>query len=132
MDLFVEYKQILYAFGAVAVVVALGWLRSQKDVRLPPGPRGWPIVGNLFDMGIHPHKTLAKMAKMYGSLMYLRLGQKGCIIASSPAMAKEFLKNQDANFAGRPHFVHGDILFYNRQGTNKTIKPMSIALDGKF
>jgi flavonoid 3',5'-hydroxylase len=121
MDLFVEYKQVLYAFAAVAVVVALGWLRSQKYVRLPPGPRGWPIVGNLFDMGTHPHKTLAKMAKMYGSLMYLRLGQKGCIIASSPAMAKEFLKNQDANFADRPHLVQGDILFYNRQGTKKII-----------
>lgn len=129
MDLFVEYKQILYAFGAIAVVVALGWLRSEKDVRLPPGPRGWPMVGNLFGMGTHPHKTLAKMAQKYGPLMYLRLGQKGCIIASSPAMAKEFLKNQDANFAGRPHLVQGDILFYNRQGTNKIIQSMSIALD---
>jgi hypothetical protein len=125
MDLFVECKQVLYAFGAVAVVVALGWLRSKKYVRLPPGPRGWPIVGNLFDLGKQPHKTLAKMAKMYGSLMYLRLGQKGCIIASSPAMAEEFLKHQDANFAGRPHMMHADILFYNRQGTKKFIQSVA-------
>jgi cytochrome P450 len=42
------------------------------------------------------------LAKQYGPLMYLQLGSVNTLVASSPAMAKEFLKNQDHVFQYRP------------------------------
>ncbi|KAK4364177.1 hypothetical protein RND71_015535 [Anisodus tanguticus] len=50
---------------------------KQKINRLPPGPKQWPIVGNLFQLGQLPHRDMASFCEMYGPLVYLRLGNAG-------------------------------------------------------
>jgi hypothetical protein len=82
--------------------VAVHTFLFRKSHRFPPGPFSWPIVGNLLILGKSPHIKLANLAKQYGPLMYLRLGSVNTLVASSPAMAKEFLKNQDHVFQYRP------------------------------
>jgi cytochrome P450 len=69
---------------------------------LPPGPWPWPIMGNLLMLGKHPHLTLARWAERYGTLMHLQLGSINTVVASSPTIAKEFLKTQDHVFQYRP------------------------------
>lgn len=116
MDLFASESVFLYwciAASFVAIAV-LRWLFSGDKIKLPPGPRGLPIIGNLGELsGAHPHVTLMNLAHKYGPLMYLKLGQRDCIVVSSPEMAKEFLKNQDANFCGRPHVMQAEIVYQN-------------------
>ena len=70
--------------------------------KLPPGPRGWPIVGALPLMGSMPHVTLSNMAKKYGPVMYLKMGTNNLVVASTPAAARAFLKTLDQNFSNRP------------------------------
>ncbi|CAK9878582.1 unnamed protein product [Sphagnum jensenii] len=82
--------------------VAVHTFLFRKSHRFPPGPFSWPIVGNLLILGKSPHIKLANLAKQYGPLMYLRLGSVNTLVASSPAMAKEFLKNHDHVFQYRP------------------------------
>ncbi|XP_057870918.2 cytochrome P450 76T24 [Cryptomeria japonica] len=78
------------------------WRRERRTGRpLPPGPPGWPIVGNLFQLGKRPHESLYALSLKYGPLMTLRLGMKTTVVVSSPAMAKEVLKTHDLLFAGR-------------------------------
>ena len=52
--------------------VALTWLLARKQARpaLPPGPKGYPIVGNLFEIGIteKPWEAYMEMGKEYGTL----------------------------------------------------------------
>ncbi|KAM3685917.1 hypothetical protein ACJW30_11G153400 [Castanea mollissima] len=50
------------------------WVSKKR--KLPPGPTGLPIVGNLLTLGHRPHESLTKLAKTYGSLMTVRLGFK--------------------------------------------------------
>lgn len=83
--------------------------------KLPPGPRGWPIVGALPLMGAMPHVTLSKMAKKYGPIMYLKMGTSNVVVASTSEAARAFLKTIDHNFANRPANAGATHLAYNSQ-----------------
>ncbi|KAM7494176.1 hypothetical protein LguiB_028785 [Lonicera macranthoides] len=72
-----------------------------KRRKLPPGPIGLPIVGNLFDIGPKPHESLAKLAEKHGPLMTVCLGSITNIIASSAEMAREILQKNDEACSGR-------------------------------
>ncbi|PIA63864.1 hypothetical protein AQUCO_00201292v1 [Aquilegia coerulea] len=69
--------------------------------KLPPGPLPLPIVGNLFKLGTNPHDSLAKLAKIYGPLMTLKLGSVTTIVVSSAKTAQKVLQKHDNSFAGR-------------------------------
>nr|XP_010932510.1 flavonoid 3',5'-hydroxylase [Elaeis guineensis] len=76
--------------------------RAQSHLPLPPGPRGWPLLGSLPLLGPLPHVALANLAKRYGPIMYLKLGTHGFAVASSPSVARAFLHTLDIQFADRP------------------------------
>lgn len=81
----------------------------------PPGPRPWPVIGNLPQLGTMPHQSLAAMAKTYGPLMQLRLGYVNVVVAASASVAMEFLKKHDANFSNRPPNSGAKHMAYNYQ-----------------
>lgn len=93
----------IFSIAAILVLVylqLLGRLRSGKS-RLPPGPRGLPIVGNLPFLDPDLHSGFAKLAAVHGPVFCLRLGTKLGIVVSSPVTAKEVLKDHDAACANR-------------------------------
>ncbi|XP_042059015.1 dimethylnonatriene synthase-like [Salvia splendens] len=79
-------------------------LRREQKL-LPPGPKPWPIVGNLNLLGPIPHRSLHRLSQKYGEIMLLKFGKFPVLVASSPEMAKQFLKVHDAVFASRPTFA---------------------------
>ncbi|OWM66568.1 hypothetical protein CDL15_Pgr013785 [Punica granatum] len=84
-----------------------------RQLNLPPGPKPWPIIGNLNLIGPLPHHSIHELSKKYGSLMSLRFGSFPLIVASSAEMARAILKTHDATFAGRPKFNVGKYITYN-------------------
>ncbi|CAN4108714.1 unnamed protein product [Withania somnifera] len=66
--------------------------------KLPPGPRPWPIIGNLNLIGSVPHESLHHFSQKYGGLMLLKLGSKPVLVASSPEMPV-FLKDHLPKFS---------------------------------
>ncbi|KAM0022665.1 putative psoralen synthase [Helianthus debilis subsp. tardiflorus] len=47
------------------------YFKSEKS--LPPGPRPWPIIGNLHQVGKNPHVTTAILAQEHGPLISLSI-----------------------------------------------------------
>lgn len=90
-------------------------LLKTRHQKLPPGPRGWPVVGALPLMGSMPHVTLSNMAKKYGPVMYLTMGKNNMVVASTPLAARAFLKTLDQNFSNRPPNAGATHLAYDSQ-----------------
>ncbi|XP_075512618.1 cytochrome P450 76T24-like [Primulina tabacum] len=72
-----------------------------RSIKLPPGPYGYPIIGNILDLGQKPHRSIAELSKIYGPLMSLKLGNITTIVISSPQLAKEALQKHDRFIYGR-------------------------------
>ncbi|KAL4298023.1 hypothetical protein GQ457_12G021940 [Hibiscus cannabinus] len=87
--------------------------RRCKQLKFPPGPKPWPIIGNLNLIGSLPHQSLHKISQRYGPLMHLKFGSYPVVVASSVEMAAEFLKSHDQIFATRPPHAAGKYTAFN-------------------
>ncbi|XP_042016060.1 cytochrome P450 84A1-like [Salvia splendens] len=70
--------------------------------RYPPGPKGWPVIGNMGMMGQLTHRGLAELAKQYGGIVHLRMGFLHMFAISGPGPAREVLQLHDNIFSDRP------------------------------
>ncbi|KAI0494548.1 hypothetical protein KFK09_024686 [Dendrobium nobile] len=86
---------------------------GRRRPNLPPGPRSWPIIGNLNLIGALPHRSIHELSKKYGPLMQLQFGSFPVVVGSSVSMARLFLKTHDLTFAGRPKTAAGNYTAYN-------------------
>ncbi|XP_004310205.1 PREDICTED: geraniol 8-hydroxylase-like [Fragaria vesca subsp. vesca] len=96
----------------VSVSIALYlFTRRSKAIprtRLPPGPKPFPLIGNLLELGDKPHVSLTKLSQRYGPIISLQLGQLTTVVVSSATLAKEILRTHDQVFCNRtiPDAVH--------------------------
>ncbi|CAM0912419.1 unnamed protein product [Alopecurus aequalis] len=84
-----------------------------RRYRLPPGPKPWPVIGNLHLMGALPHRSIRDLSARYGPLMQLRFGSFPVVVGSSPAMARLLLQTHDAALAGRLRTAAGRYTAYD-------------------
>lgn len=102
--------------GCLIYFILHNWRRAAEHPRpLPPGPRSWPIVGNLLHLGPKPHQSMAELARVHGPLMHLKMGFVHVVVAASASVAEQFLKVQDANFSSRPPNSGAKYVAYNYQ-----------------
>ncbi|KAK9232615.1 hypothetical protein WN943_022863 [Citrus x changshan-huyou] len=95
------------------ILIPLHLLRRRK-LNLPPGPKSWPIIGNLnLIMGPAPHRFVDALCKKYGPIVQLKFGSFPVVVCSSVQMAKAILKSHDAIFAYRPKMASGKYTGYN-------------------
>ncbi|CAN0841981.1 Cytochrome P450 71AU50 [Linum grandiflorum] len=104
-------------FAAVSIISLLFLFTRGNNFPnppLPPGPWALPIIGNLASLPSELHSYFESLARIHGPIFRLRLGQKLGIVISSPALAREVLKDQDVAFANRdiphvaPAIVYGE------------------------
>ncbi|PPS01793.1 hypothetical protein GOBAR_AA18870 [Gossypium barbadense] len=97
----------------------LQWQRNAqkpKQPSLPPGPKPWPIVGNLPEFIINKNKTSVShwihsfMKEMNTEIACIRLGNVHVIPVSCTEISLQFLRKQDASFASRPLTMATDVL----------------------
>ncbi|PIN07889.1 Cytochrome P450 CYP2 subfamily [Handroanthus impetiginosus] len=103
---------IIVALCFITTIIIKNWPKiiiKKKRTQypdLPPGPKGWPIVGCIPQM--MKNKPILKwihkiMQELNTEIACIRLGNINVIPVTSPELAREFLKELDAVFASRPH-----------------------------
>lgn len=104
---------ILFLVWLVSTIVFRAiFTKTNTKPRLPPSPLALPIIGHLHLLFPLPHQALHKLANRYGPLIHLYLGSNPCVVASSPEVAKEFLKTHESSFSNRSKGIAVDYLTY--------------------
>ncbi|XP_060206464.1 cytochrome P450 736A117-like [Lycium barbarum] len=93
------------------IAIIIKWFSHTKKT-LPPSPWKLPIIGNLHQLGLYPHRSLQMLSKKYGHLIQLQLGTNPALVVTSANVAQEILKNHDLVFANRPKTTFHDKLLY--------------------
>ncbi|KAL6520788.1 hypothetical protein OROHE_016969 [Orobanche hederae] len=110
-------NQIIPIFAVLSLtVLSLHLLKKifyQKKLNPPPGPKPWPVIGNINLIGSLPHHSLHSLSQKYGPIMLLKFGSAPVVVGSSVAATKIFLKTMDLTFASRPKTSAGKITTYN-------------------
>jgi len=71
-----------------------------KTIADLPGPRGWPVVGNLPNVRLHRmHRHLEQWAEQYGDIFLFRLGPRKVVVVSELATIQSILRNRPDKFA---------------------------------
>ncbi|KAM1397689.1 hypothetical protein ACFX2I_015235 [Malus domestica] len=79
----------------------------------PHSPPKLPIIGNLHQLGLIPHRSLQALSQCHGPLMLLHFGSVPVLVVSSAEAAREIMKTHDLTFSDRPKSTNFEKLLYN-------------------
>jgi cytochrome P450 len=91
--------------GLGALGLYLVWLVLSKTppASLPPGPKKWPVLGNILDMPTAKEwLTFAEWGRIYGDISSVTVLGRPLIILNSAKIAVEMLEKKSANYSDRP------------------------------
>ncbi|XP_057980001.1 cytochrome P450 77A2-like [Malania oleifera] len=94
--------------------------KSKRRFKLPPGPPGWPVVGNLFQVagsGKPFFQYVKGLLPKYGPIFTLKMGTRTMIVISSAELAHEALVQKGPVFATRPRENPTRNIFSNNKFT---------------
>ncbi|XP_058217685.1 cytochrome P450 CYP71D312-like [Rhododendron vialii] len=116
--------ELQFSFSLIAFVVLLIFflfysVKLLKRSKRLPGPWKLPLIGSVHHFAIPhlsgtlPHHSLRNLARKYGALMHLQLGENSTIVVSSYQLAEEVLRTRDPAFANRQEVLAAKIMTYN-------------------
>ncbi|KAI0340899.1 CyP450 monooxygenase [Trametopsis cervina] len=79
------------------------WNKRSQGLPTPPGPRGWPIIGNLFTLPNEeqPWTVYRDWSRTYGDMMSLNVLGSRMVIVSSSDIAIELLEKRSSIYSDR-------------------------------
>ncbi|OAF99946.1 cytochrome P450 [Paraphaeosphaeria sporulosa] len=84
------------------------WHRKYK---LPPGPRGIPFFGNMFQMPpYHQGPWAQQMAQKYGEMFTLHIANTPWVFLNTPRAVSDLLEKRSAIYSSRPRFPYASTL----------------------
>ncbi|XP_008446777.3 cytochrome P450 77A3-like [Cucumis melo] len=107
------------SFSLIAFFLSgLIFFLTRKPIRnrpnLPPGPPGWPLVGNLFQVALSKKpffEYIEDQRRIYGPIFTLKLGPTRMVVVSDSNLVHEALIKKGVVFADRPRENPTRIIF---------------------
>ncbi|XP_043650930.1 cytochrome P450 307a1 [Drosophila teissieri] len=79
-----------------------------------PGPRPWPIIGNLHLLDRYrdsPFAGLTALSQQYGDIYSMTFGHTRCLVVNNLELIREVLNQNGKLMSGRPDFIRYHKLF---------------------
>ncbi|KAI3706027.1 hypothetical protein L1987_76280 [Smallanthus sonchifolius] len=96
---------IFTAITLILSAIIFSLTHPNRRLNLPPGPPGWPVVGNLFQVtgsGKPFFQYVRDLLPKYGRIITLKMGTRTMIILSQADLVHEALIEKGQVFATRP------------------------------
>ncbi|ESK84098.1 cytochrome p450 [Moniliophthora roreri MCA 2997] len=94
----------LLALFVVSVLVIRQAFGRRKGP-LPPGPKGLPIVGNLFQLSQEAWHTFTDWKKTYGDIVYINVAGQDIVVLNSHKVAADLLDRRAPIYSNRPRWI---------------------------
>ena len=95
---------LLGSFLLSITVISLRYYAFRR--RLPPGPPGLPLVGNLLDLPkSHPWLAQTEMHKKYGPVFSMQYGLNTVIFLGNHEVARDLLEKRSNIYSSRPRLT---------------------------
>ncbi|KAI0086254.1 cytochrome P450 [Irpex rosettiformis] len=92
---------VCFAFPAVFLLARV--LGRRHTAPYPPGPKGLPFIGNMFDMpSAYPWHTFTEWGRTFGDMVYINTLGKRVIILNSARQATAMLDKRSSIYSDRP------------------------------
>lgn len=76
---------------------------ASRPAGFPPGPRAWPLIGNIMLFSKDPIYEVARdLTKTYGDIFSIKIGNNWCVMLNNIDLARECFIKKGVAFAGRP------------------------------
>ncbi|KAG6847365.1 hypothetical protein H0H93_008648, partial [Arthromyces matolae] len=113
----------------IATVGVLSLRRNSSKGKLPPGPRGLPLIGNVLQVPTeHLATYFRKLYKEYGGIVYLNLLGNNLIVVGDGKLARELMDKRSGKYSGRPvepymsKYVDPDEKYWGFSDANATFR----------
>ena len=97
-----EVFLVAAVFCLVFLLIQSLWQHVPQGLKSPPGPRGYPILGNVLELRKDTHLALTRLSQKYGDVMEVRIGTRPVLVLSGLDTIKQALVKQGEDFMGRP------------------------------
>jgi cytochrome P450 len=86
-------------------------LARRASRNLPPGPKGLPIIGDVFHIADHAWLASPQRKDEYGEMMYVSAFGQGVLVINSQRVAVDLLEKRSNIHSDRPKYISaGEIL----------------------
>ncbi|CAA7263055.1 unnamed protein product [Cyclocybe aegerita] len=103
------FNAACFVFGGLLYFLLHGinqrFIRRRRQGPYPPGPKGWPIIGNWYDVPIEqPGRTYLDWGKPYNSdMVHTEVFGQHTVVVNSREIADELLEKRARNTSGRQY-----------------------------
>ncbi|KAJ7493621.1 cytochrome P450 [Mycena latifolia] len=93
--------------AALALVAVLGasvfrYFRAERRAKLPPGPPGVFLFGNLFQLSSRVWLDFSSWKTLYGPVVYLDIAGQPIVVLNTPKAAADLLDRRAGIYSDRP------------------------------
>ncbi|TFY69462.1 hypothetical protein EVJ58_g398 [Rhodofomes roseus] len=114
--MFLAFIDILALALLLYILVQILTSTGKRRGGLPPGPSGWPLIGNVLDMPTsHEWQTFAEWGEKWGDIVSVTLLGQPVLVLNTSAAAIEILDKKSSIYSDRPTLpVCGEVIGWDR------------------
>lgn len=88
----------------VLYVIINEFIRSKARIGRLNGPKGLPLIGNLYQIRVNAAEQYRQWSKKYGAVYQIQLGNVPVVVVNTAEAAKVIFGNNSQALASRPEF----------------------------